>query len=268
MAARRVGTAEHEVGKTETQEDSLDPEFRHPIQLRFRMDDEKHRLRIELCDPGEVKDADAAPSITVLGAVALSLQDIVAMVIGGGSTASTGTLRRASSSPTGVSKLELIPLAQLSRAERRASVASTAESRRGSVESNPETPKGKSHGLGRVVLVPEMIAADKEYCWFVFGATNLRTEVIGLPPSPFLRIFRKLADGTKAPVYETGHVTRVRECAWKTVPIPLQRLHNGDPLRMIVIEVWDFNAAGPRTWRSRHYPPGARAATFSSSRSK
>jgi hypothetical protein len=236
---------EHEVGKTETQEDSLDPEFRHPIQLRFRMDDETHRLRIELCDPGEVKDADAAPSITVLGAVALSLQDIVAMVIGG-STASSGTLRRGSSSPMGVSKLELIPLAQLSREERRASVASTAESRRGSVESNPETPKGKSHGLGRVVLVPEMIAADKEYCWFVFGATNLRTEVIGLPPSPFLRIFRKLADGTKAPVYETGHVTRVRECAWKTVPIPLQRLHNGDPLRMIVIEVWDYNVAGPR----------------------
>ena len=100
--------------------------------------------------------------------------------------------------------------------------------------------KGEAAGLGRLVLVPEIIASDKQYCWFVIGASNLRTENLSFPPSPFLKIFRLLADGTKAPVYETGHVRAVRECAWKTVPIPLQRLHNGDPLRLVVIEVWDY----------------------------
>lgn len=48
--------AEYEVGRTEVQDDTLDPVYRHPVQLKFRLDDEKHRLRIELCDPGETKD--------------------------------------------------------------------------------------------------------------------------------------------------------------------------------------------------------------------
>ena len=55
--------AEHEVGRTEVQDDTLDPEYRHPVQLKFRLDDEKHRLRIELCDPGETKDK-VSPSST------------------------------------------------------------------------------------------------------------------------------------------------------------------------------------------------------------
>ena len=46
---------EHEVGRTEVQDDTLNPEYRHPVQLKFRLDDQKHRLRFELCDPGETK---------------------------------------------------------------------------------------------------------------------------------------------------------------------------------------------------------------------
>ena len=47
--------AEHEIGRTEVQDDTLSPEYRHPVQLKFRLDDQKHRLRFELCDPGETK---------------------------------------------------------------------------------------------------------------------------------------------------------------------------------------------------------------------
>lgn len=47
--------AEHEIGRTEVQDDTLNPEYRHPVQLKFRLDDQKHRLRFELCDPGETK---------------------------------------------------------------------------------------------------------------------------------------------------------------------------------------------------------------------
>ena len=44
---------EHEIGRTELQEDTLNPEFKHPIQMRFRIDDAIHLIRVELCDPGE-----------------------------------------------------------------------------------------------------------------------------------------------------------------------------------------------------------------------
>ena len=133
-------------------------------------------------------------------------------------------------------KFDLVPLTP--QGARRASFAASS---RGSLPGTPGGDKKEGKGLGQIVLVPEIISADRHFCWLVVGASGLRTENISLPPNPFLKIFRTLADGTKAPVYETGHVRGVRDCAWKTVPIPLQRLHNGDPLRIIVLEVWDFS---------------------------
>jgi len=55
-----------------------------------------------------------------------------------------------------------------------------------------------------------------------------------------LQIYRKLADGTLAPVHQTVHVKRQRDCVWKTAPIAVQRLCNGDLRRTIVLEVWDW----------------------------
>ena len=50
-----------------------------------------------------------------------------------------------------------------------------------------------------------------------------------------LQIYRKLADGTLAPVHQTVHVKRQRDCVWKTAPIAVQRLCNGDLRRTIVL---------------------------------
>ena len=62
---------EIEVGKTEIVQDTLDPVFLQTVQLRFRLDDQKHRVRIEMCDPGEADGLTEASSggknATVLG---------------------------------------------------------------------------------------------------------------------------------------------------------------------------------------------------------
>ena len=61
----------------------------------------------------------------------------------------------------------------------------------------------------------------------------------------------KLTISLRLPIQVRG----VRDCAWKTVPIPLQRLHNGDPLRMVVLEVWDFSdVSGNRLFGSAQLP--------------
>ena len=200
---------EIEVGKTEIVQDTLDPVFLQTVQLRFRLDDTKHRVRIEMCDPGETDaqqtEASAAgKNAAVLGAFELTMQDLVSMVMG---EAVGGTSDTPRSKRSGVHSFELVPLTSLQGARRQSFAASSRGSvAMGGTPGGGDKKKASDLGLGEVVLVPEIISADRHFCWLVVGASGLRTENLSLPPNPYLKIFRLLADDTRAPVYETGHV--------------------------------------------------------------
>ena len=85
-----------------------------------------------------------------------------------------------------------------------------------------------SGGLGQITLVPELVGtvdpalAGRSFAWLIIGAKKLKTDKLAFPPDPYLQIYRKLADGTLAPVHQTVHVKRQRDCVWKTAPIAVQ----------------------------------------------
>ena len=94
--------------------------------------------------------------------------------------------------------------------------------------------------MGKLIVVPELVFEDERFCWLLLGAKHLRTNRISLPPDPYIQILRKIADDTYALVYRTNAIRYTRDCTWKTAPIPLQRLANGDMGAQLLFEVWDM----------------------------
>ena len=71
----------------------------------------------------------------------------------------------------------------------------------------------------------------------VLGAHALRTDKLSLAPDPYVVMYRTLPDGSTTPFYRSEHLLTTREATWRTEPIPMQRLCNGDLQRTILIEV-------------------------------
>lgn len=234
------GEVEHEVGRTEVVRDSLSPTFQAYVSFSYSVaaatkPGSKTLLRFEVCDPGT---SPAAASGTPPGRRASkpsAVNDDAFAVIGAQQVLLSEVhenLSRGSGGPPGVAR------------------AAMNLKQKGELQ-NLLKAEEKPRDYGRIFCVLEHVREDSRCCWLVLGAKKLKTNKISMAPDPYVKIFRVL-DGsasssqydadmpTRCPVYASSYVAHTREAAWKTSPIPMQLLCNGDDSARLILEVWDF----------------------------
>ena len=227
----RPSGAEIEVGRTETVR-SLSPNFKTVLQVKYRATDAHLSLRFDVCSPDSV-------GYEVVGTEVLHLSQLHREVRSSAATVDLELRQHA----------EVVGDVTASMASSRA--PSVAGSARGDAEASAPGAGAASsqvvlrrsgnvnEDLGHLSLVPELVSADSRFCCLLFGAAGLRVDNVSFPPDPYVQILRQLADGTACLVYRTKRSHYTRDAVWKSAPIPMQRLCNGDPEAKLVFEVWD-----------------------------
>ena len=209
--SRPLGSEDVEVGRTETVNDTLSPEFKTVLRLKYKTSDAELALRFDVIDPESGEDGE------VIGSEIISLAQLHREV-----QRRTPVLRRGLRQHA-----ELMGLIS-------AKVPSEPEGGR------ETTGDRLREDMGDLLLVPELVCEDPSVVWMLLGTKSLRTDRLSLPPDPFVQILRRIADGSYCLVYRTNNLRRTRDAVWKTAPIPLQRICNGSPTAALKFEVWDL----------------------------
>ena len=175
------------------------------IRLRYKTSDANLSLRFDVCDPS---GADEGEAPKVIGSEMMTLAQLHSDV---------------------KARLPFLTAPLQQHAVVLGEVSQKLDAR--------ATTRAKRENMGSLIIVPELVFEDSRFCWLLLGAKDLRTNRLSLPPDPYVQISRKIADDTYALVYRTNAIRYTRDCAWKTAPIPLQRLANGNLETQLKFEV-------------------------------
>lgn len=107
-----------------------------------------------------------------------------------------------------------------------------------------ELKNSQNHRVGLINIRYEEIQNSKEKLYLQFSAKNLQKMSFFGKSDPFFIISRMNEDQTFTAVYTSEVCKHTLECTWKPFNISSQQFCNGDPLRPIKIECWDYQKSG------------------------
>lgn len=97
---------------------------------------------------------------------------------------------------------------------------------------------------GKLIIRAEKVGTCRESIFLKLKGKNLADVHFFHKTSPFLRLLKISEDGLKLQVHETENYHSNLNPVFKPFEIKLQKLCNGDHLRPIRLELWDFVSSG------------------------
>lgn len=97
---------------------------------------------------------------------------------------------------------------------------------------------------GKLIVRAEKVGNCRESIFLKLKGHKLTDLHIFSKTNPFIRLLRISEDGMKIKVHETEHYKSNLNPVFQSFELKLQKLCNGDHLRPIKLELWDYSSSG------------------------